>query len=340
MPGYFVFVRFFFGYSNSFPFEQFANVKDGDLVRVAEAFGKRWWSKPANRRRLQTARAKWVREWKKRRKEQEAKVREWKQGELAGPGVNWLLPDTERSKAPPKPKAPTVRTGAPNFQEIANLEGWRVPHGFILDWLHDISNRYPVAHFNRKGLAVAAAAALQDRVVELAKATWGKQPWSDGDDLLALLNPRFSVVVDRELSRAESATATEQLQRINGPVSANPTSEEGFLRFYWPLIRPTMEQFDHSLPTKGGGGERVVLRGRDEGPLLLGKPKRKLTTPRYNVVKALLDAGDVGLTKDELVTESGHEDARGILTRLAESDADWRKVIHFAGVTGGRYRIK
>jgi hypothetical protein len=93
-------------------------------------------------------------------------------------------------------------------------------------------------------------------------------------------------------------------------------------------------------PAIPANGPRIVLRGRDEGPIVLGKPKRKLTTPQYNVVKALLGAGDAGLTKDELVSKSGHEDARGILTRLAEKDPDWKEVIHFAGQTGGGYRIK
>jgi hypothetical protein len=87
------------------------------------------------------------------------------------------------------------------------------------------------------------------------------------------------------------------------------------------------------------GESRVVLRSREEGAIVLGKPKRKLTTPQYNVVKALLEAGEVGLTKDELVSKSKHGDARGILTRLAEKE-DWKKVIHLAGLTGRRYRIK
>lgn len=86
--------------------------------------------------------------------------------------------------------------------------------------------------------------------------------------------------------------------------------------------------------------QRVILRGQDEGPVVLGKIKPKLTMPQYNVVKALLDAGDVGLTKDELVDNSGHEDARGILKRLRQRDDDWKQVIHFAGTTGRRYRIK
>jgi hypothetical protein len=42
--------------------------------------------------------------------------------------------------------------------------------------------------------------------------------------------------------------------------------------------------------------KRVFLRGREEGPLVLGKEKQKLSKARYDVVKALLDAGEAGLT--------------------------------------------
>lgn len=85
---------------------------------------------------------------------------------------------------------------------------------------------------------------------------------------------------------------------------------------------------------------RVVLRGREEGPLVLGKTKRLLTRARYDVVKTALEAPDGGWTKDQLISKSGHEDALGVLRRLAEKDPDWAEVIHFAGQTGGGYWIK
>ena len=40
--------------------------------------------------------------------------------------------------------------------------------------------------------------------------------------------------------------------------------------------------------------------------------------PRYNVIKALLDAGDVGLTGDDLVEKSGHGGAVNTLKALAK----------------------
>jgi hypothetical protein len=84
----------------------------------------------------------------------------------------------------------------------------------------------------------------------------------------------------------------------------------------------------------------VILGKPTDEPVVHGKRKPRLTAPRYKVVKALLEAGEDGLSKDSLATESGHTDAVGILKRLAESDDDWRAVILLAGVPGGRYRIR
>jgi hypothetical protein len=83
----------------------------------------------------------------------------------------------------------------------------------------------------------------------------------------------------------------------------------------------------------------VTLAGKTKQPIVRGKPKPVLRLAQFNVVKALVDAGDTGLTVDQLVQQSGHADARGILKRLADSDPDWRAVIHFPGKSGGHYRI-
>jgi hypothetical protein len=83
----------------------------------------------------------------------------------------------------------------------------------------------------------------------------------------------------------------------------------------------------------------VVLHGQGKPPTVRGKKKPLLTTPQFNVVTAVLQAGGNGLNKDELVEKSGHSDARGILHRLADSDPDWKAVIIFPGKTAGRYRI-
>lgn len=83
----------------------------------------------------------------------------------------------------------------------------------------------------------------------------------------------------------------------------------------------------------------VVLGGANDEPMVRGKKKARLTTARYNVVKAMLNAGRL-LTKDELDAKSGHTDARKILKALADSDPDWKSVIHFGRQTGGGYGIE
>jgi hypothetical protein len=93
------------------------------------------------------------------------------------------------------------------------------------------------------------------------------------------------------------------------------------------------------IPATPANGLRVVLRGRSEGPRVLGREKQPLSQAQYDVVKALLDADGRGLSKDELDRKSGHGDARKILKRLADADPDWAAVIHCPGKTGGGYRI-
>jgi hypothetical protein len=83
----------------------------------------------------------------------------------------------------------------------------------------------------------------------------------------------------------------------------------------------------------------VLLGAPGERPIVDGIEKSALTLPQYDVVKALLEAGKRGLSKDELDRKSKHGDARKILKRLAESDPDWKAVIYFPGKTGGGYRI-
>ncbi len=91
-------------------------------------------------------------------------------------------------------------------------------------------------------------------------------------------------------------------------------------------------------PPPSPAAPAVVLGGPNDEPTVRGKKKSKLPAAQFNVVKAML-AAKRPLTKDELDAKSGHTDARKILKTLADSDPDWRAVIHFAGKPGGRYRI-
>jgi hypothetical protein len=101
------------------------------------------------------------------------------------------------------------------------------------------------------------------------------------------------------------------------------------------------------LPVDASGGvtpespARLVILGKPgDEPTVNGVRKTKLTTPQYDAVKALLAAGDDGLSKDSLANESNHGDANRILKRLADSDPDWASVIQMAGKAGCRYRIR
>ena len=83
----------------------------------------------------------------------------------------------------------------------------------------------------------------------------------------------------------------------------------------------------------------VQLFDRVTKPTVKGKKKDVLTNARYDVVLALLNAGEEGLTKDELDHKSEHTDAHKLLKRVAESDPDWASVIPLPGKPGKGYRI-
>jgi len=92
-----------------------------------------------------------------------------------------------------------------------------------------------------------------------------------------------------------------------------------------------------SPPIADGG--TVQLQGRGKPVVVDGKAKPLLTRAQYDVIEVLLNAGEKGLTKDELESQSGHGGARQILRLLANSDPDWADVISFPGAPGRGYRI-
>lgn len=105
------------------------------------------------------------------------------------------------------------------------------------------------------------------------------------------------------------------------------------------LLRRLELRLEQATPSVTAQSPAVILAGKTKQPTVRGTPKSALRHAQYNVVKAVLDAGETGLTVDQLAQRSGHSDARGILKRLADSDPDWQSVIHFPGKTGGHYRI-
>jgi hypothetical protein len=109
----------------------------------------------------------------------------------------------------------------------------------------------------------------------------------------------------------------------------------------WDLLPAIREGLD-GLPEPAGNSSAnspVVLGGSAmDDVVVLGKPKR-LTKPRYDVIKALVNAFPQTLTQDQLIAKSDHSDAVGILKRLARRDPDWKVVIKLAGSTGGGYGL-
>ena len=91
---------------------------------------------------------------------------------------------------------------------------------------------------------------------------------------------------------------------------------------------------------KARSGVAVLLSNQSEAPIVRGKVKPRLSVPRFNVVQALIAAGDKGLTGDELVNKSGHGGAVNTLKTLAKSDADWGAIILLPGGPGKRYRLR
>lgn len=120
------------------------------------------------------------------------------------------------------------------------------------------------------------------------------------------------------IAGAEKMTLGEAIERLKEPRRANTSG---------PVREPE-------------SGPPVLLSGPGQCPIIRGVKKRPLTLAQDDVVKALLEADERGLSKDELDRKSKHGDARRVLKRLAESDPDWKAIISFPGTPGRRYRIR
>ncbi|MBY0461007.1 MAG: hypothetical protein K2V38_27110, partial [Gemmataceae bacterium] len=115
------------------------------------------------------------------------------------------------------------------------------------------------------------------------------------------------------------------------PVSTVPPS----IQFPLPISpSPTTPASASPVPSPS-----VVLKGRQDEVLVNGVAKKPLNESRYKVIQALLAVWPGSLNKDELTTKSGSGDARGVLTRMALNDSDWRAVIVMAKEKGGGYRL-
>jgi DNA-binding NtrC family response regulator len=108
-----------------------------------------------------------------------------------------------------------------------------------------------------------------------------------------------------------------------------------------PPVRQEQEHGSAPRPTQSRDRVlAVVLNGPEGTPVVLGREKPKLSCAQYDIIEALLAAGKKGLSKDEMDKASGHPEARKVLKKLCDSDADWAAVIRRPGKRGqGGYRI-
>jgi len=108
------------------------------------------------------------------------------------------------------------------------------------------------------------------------------------------------------------------------PFSAQPTVLD-LTRIGWGVVLPQVKS--------------IILQGMGKPVVVLGKNKPPISDASYHAVSALLKAGEIGLSKDELDRECGASDSRKLLRKLCDSDPEWRTVILMPGARGKRYRV-
>jgi hypothetical protein len=64
-----------------------------------------------------------------------------------------------------------------------------------------------------------------------------------------------------------------------------------------------------------------------------------LTPAQYDVIQALVEAGDAGLFFNALMDRSGHSHPHKILGRLTNTRPEWRHIIRFPGTSWRGYRL-
>jgi hypothetical protein len=258
---YFVFVRFFLGYSDLFPFDRFVRLQDAEIAVAVESLRDEWWGDSANRSCFVEA-------------ERVAMSRP-RPTATARPGNNQHLP---RQFAPTPPPRRTAHRGVPSFPQVARFARWWDGTTFG-DSGYGISRPHTVARFDKKTGAETAATALQVRAVQTR--IDAAERWKTNDDMgLATANARFAAVPESELSEADRIIARAQLVRIHQPVGMGTLVEEALLRLYWPHLFQTLEEAEarfNPLPTLDAT-KLAVLR-------FLGK-----TAPRL-VLNADIEAG-------------------------------------------------
>ncbi len=240
----------------------------------------------------------------------------------------------------------STRSADTIFEYEAKIEAWLSEQQKALGTdprgrpLRNISDDFPVAYF--------ASWQFEHQVTPL-QASYNEITRLVG---VALREPRPAWIADKDLAIIRAC------EEIAGPQAA-----DGAARATWneiPIIRwdypdrlkrhageldPLVRMEAGACPSPASGPTvpicptpAIILRGQGEKPIVLGKEKAVLTKPQYTLVQALRDAGDDGLTKDQLERRCGGG-ARSTLERLRKSDPAWAKVLPMPRKAGVRYRI-
>jgi hypothetical protein len=94
----------------------------------------------------------------------------------------------------------------------------------------------------------------------------------------------------------------------------------------------------HKEPLAASEKVKLFSLGSNPQAIVNGVPKSGLTQKQHKVIETLLKSGANGLTKRQLVHQSGCTDAVNILKRLEDKD-DWKQCISLPGGPGRGYRI-
>ncbi|NOY41572.1 MAG: hypothetical protein GXP26_07045 [Planctomycetes bacterium] len=94
------------------------------------------------------------------------------------------------------------------------------------------------------------------------------------------------------------------------------------------------------LERKLGIQPRCVVQLDELKATILGIQQADLTGGQSKVVRALIEAGSVGLSGAQLKSKSESEDAVKTLRRIARKNDEWRDAIIFPGKAYGGYHLK
>ena len=140
------------------------------------------------------------------------------------------------------------------------------------------------------------------------------------------------------VSRAQNVRSEDEVfSRCDRLELATKAFQKWMTSRFRPVVPPAPSAKPNPEEVASSHSGRVRLFGRADRPAIDGSEVERLNETQYEPVLALLIAGEVGLSKDELAARR-EGDPRGVLDRLRKKPK-WCDVIDFPGVTGGRYRI-